>query len=191
MPDGSATPSGGGAGGLARPARLDLRELRPPVRRREQRAVRSRRAHVRRGRRRQRGNGRRGDARRSRRERSPTGSLRSATRCCSASASRWAAASRSSSRDGTRPTTASPCSASARSRPCCRFRRARRAMPTRSRRATTVSRMVTWCFHYDDEPADIVDEDMRGYPMRAAHAGVGLGDDAAECDRDGRARLRA
>ena len=27
--------------------------------------------------------------------------------------------------------------------------------------------MVTWCFHYDDEPADVVDEDMRGYPMRA------------------------
>ncbi len=27
--------------------------------------------------------------------------------------------------------------------------------------------IVTWGFHYDDEPADLVDEDMRGYPMRA------------------------
>ena len=62
--------------------------------------------------------------------------------------------------------------------------------PTRSRRATTVCPIVTWCFHYDDEPADVVDEDMRGYPHASAHAGVGLGDDAAECDRDGRARLR-
>jgi pimeloyl-ACP methyl ester carboxylesterase len=26
--------------------------------------------------------------------------------------------------------------------------------------------IVTWGFHYDDEPADIVDEDMRGYPIR-------------------------
>ena len=26
---------------------------------------------------------------------------------------------------------------------------------------------VTWGFHYDDEPADVVDEEMRGYRMRA------------------------
>lgn len=26
--------------------------------------------------------------------------------------------------------------------------------------------IVTWCFHFDDEPAGMVDEDMRGYPMR-------------------------
>ena len=61
-----------------------------------------------------------------------------ATRRSSASASRWVAASRSSSRDGTQRTTGSAYSASARSRPCCRFRPARRATPTCSRRATTV-----------------------------------------------------
>jgi pimeloyl-ACP methyl ester carboxylesterase len=26
--------------------------------------------------------------------------------------------------------------------------------------------IVTWCFHYDDEPPDLVDQDMRGYPVR-------------------------